>query len=118
MRIVSGRLVRVTKPEIGAELGIAVPLTNNLRKLPLTAAAITQHTETSVQFTLRKINWLVEQCSREGRSPSRWGFIHEIHLAKIVQVPEIVGYHIVQVVGYHIVQHQPLTSPQCAVVDC
>jgi hypothetical protein len=89
MRIVSGRLVRVTKPEIGAELGIAGLLANNLGKLPLTAAAIAQYTETSAQFALRRINWLVEKCSREGRCPSRWGFIHEIHLAKILYLPEI-----------------------------
>jgi len=88
-RIDKGKLVRITKPEIGAAIGMVGLLENHLQKMPMTEAALRQFTETSAQFAVRRIKRFAEQYSRLGSCPTRQGIIHELHLAKVVHVAEV-----------------------------
>jgi len=73
-------LIRITQTAIGREIGQPLPLLKNADKLPLTAQALSEVTETREAFAVRRIWWVAKGCLREKLFPTRAQLIDLTHI--------------------------------------
>lgn len=66
-----GRPIQVTKRAIGRDLAKVNLVKNKSAKLPLTAQALSEVTESYEAFTVRRIQWAADNYRLEGHSPTR-----------------------------------------------
>lgn len=70
-----GRPARITATAVGRELGKLRLIVRYRTRLPQLVKVLAEVTETSEQFSVRRVWWAAEEYRRENRCPSKWQLI-------------------------------------------
>ncbi len=89
IRNASGRPKRITTTAIGKDIGKSILLQRQLNKLPLTAQALDEITESREVSAVRRIWWVAEQCRQEGVLLPEWQFVRRSGVARLVDRPVV-----------------------------
>lgn len=71
----NNKLIRVTKHEIGRRIGKLALLNNNLDKMPKTKKVLTESVESTEQFQIRRIKYIVENMRKNNSKIKEWEVI-------------------------------------------
>ena len=83
-----GRPVRLSLSALGREVGQLSILQQHLDKLPLTAQALEEFTETREIFAVRRVYWVMEHYFHQrGISPTRWELIKRAGVERLATLP-------------------------------
>lgn len=74
MRSQEERPARITVTSVGRELGRLSIFQKHLDKLPKTAEALNRNVDTRESFAVRRVEWTLRYCHKQGISPERWQF--------------------------------------------
>jgi hypothetical protein len=83
--------IQVTVATIGRTIGHLALLQQHLDKLPATARALAEVTETREDFALRRIQWATTTYLQEQRYPQPWEFIRRAGLERVSMWPTVEG---------------------------
>ncbi len=70
IRQTPGRPIRISRSAIGRELGGISAITEQAHRLPLTMAVLAEFSESSDEYAVRRIQWVVESFRMENQSPA------------------------------------------------
>jgi hypothetical protein len=82
MRNLEGKPIRITVSSIGKKLGNLWLLQKQLSKLPLTKNAIDSAVETTEDFQLRRVRWVIQKFNEDGVRFTKWQVEREAGLSR------------------------------------
>ncbi len=91
IRNTPGRPMRVTRTELGRQIGNVALLHRKLDKLPLTAAAIGSVVETRVDFAVRRIRFAMASYHDSGDTVTRAQLIEDAGIRRVVRWSEVAA---------------------------
>jgi hypothetical protein len=82
---------QITKTALGSDCGYLVFIQKHLDRLSLTAEVLTELSETTEQFALRRITWVTEQFREEGQIPKYWQIVRQANLKPYIAAIPVVN---------------------------